>query len=55
MTTKPNFEHLDRMQRRVMCPDSQITLEQWTSEPAEEQEEYYNWMLIQCGELADLL
>jgi hypothetical protein len=50
-----DFAHLDRMQRRIMAKESWITENEFRSEPAEEQYSYYRWMLVQCGELADLI
>lgn len=50
-----DFNHLDRMQRRVMASDSLVTEEEFRAEPEDEQRRYYNWMCQQCGELADLI
>ena len=52
---KIDFAKLDRMQRKVMAKDSWITEAQFRAESADEQFSYYRWMLVQCGELADLI
>lgn len=49
------FEHLDRMQRRVMIRESWITEEEFNAEPELEKLAYYHWMCQQCGEWADLI
>lgn len=56
MTTTPvDYEHLDRMQRRIMDPESYVTEQEFRDEPESEQVRYYNWMRRQIGELADLI
>jgi len=55
MHTIAMFDHLERMQNRIMAKDSLITWESFAKEPYRERIEYYNWMRKQCGELADLI
>lgn len=50
-----DYDHLNRMQRRVMARDSWITEADFRAESPEEQSRYYQWMRAQCGELADLI
>lgn len=51
--TDDQFNHLDRMQARVMV--DQITFSQWLAETESERTSYYNWLRAQCGEFADLI
>ena len=55
MHTKAMFDHLERMQSRVMAKDSMVTWKQFTAEPYAERKRYYEWMRQQCGELCDLI
>jgi hypothetical protein len=56
MNTEPvDFDHLDRMQHRIMTPESYVTEQEFRAEPESEQLQYYNWMRKQIGELADLI
>ena len=49
------YDHLERMQQRIMAKESIITWQEFANEPYVERIEYYNWMRKQCGELADLI
>ena len=50
-----DFAHFNRMQKRIMDKDSQVTKKEFFAESIEEQVQYYNWMCRQCGELAYLI
>ena len=47
--------HLNRMQKRVMAADSQVTRTQFAESTHAEKIEYYEWMRQQCGSLCDLI
>ena len=55
METIAMYDHLDRMQKRVMAKDSMVTWQEFASESYSNRVRYYNWMRKQCGELADLI
>jgi hypothetical protein len=50
-----DFNHLDRMQRRVMIRECWYTEKEFREHSSQEQQEYYRWLKKQCGELADLI
>lgn len=52
---KIDFEHLNRMQKRVMAKESWLTEKEFLKESLKEQFSYYRWLCQQCGELADLI
>jgi len=54
-TTREQYHHLDRMQRRIMTRDSWISYGEWLRESKAERNRYYQWMLKQCGELAVII
>ena len=43
------WQHLDRMQQRIMA--TKTTREEYFSQPEKEQNEFYRWMLVQCGDM----
>ena len=47
------WQHFDRMQQRVMADIT--TRDEYFSQPEKEQNEFYRWMIKQCGEYADLI
>ena len=49
------YDHLERMQTRVMAKESIMTWEQFAKEPHHERVDYYNWMRKQSGEYCDLI
>ena len=49
------FDHLDRLQRRIMTKDSYLTKEEFLAGPLEEQIKYYQWMCKQVGDWCDLI
>ncbi len=56
MTTDQMFEHITRMQKIIMEPNSYITREDWVRESEEEQRGYYDWMRKQFNEdIVDLI
>ena len=55
METIAMYDHLERMQVRIMAKDSMVTWEQFAAEPYQARVDYYNWMRRQIGELADLI
>ena len=50
-----SYDHLDRMQRRVLTRESWVSKAEFQKESADEQFSFYRWLLVQCGELADLI
>ena len=50
-----DFAHLNRIQKRIMSRDSQITEKEFRAESDKNQIEYYRWICKQVGELADLI
>lgn len=54
-TQEQKFDHLDRMQKRVMTAESFVTKEEFLKAPIDEQNRYYQWMCRQCGELCNLI
>jgi hypothetical protein len=54
-TDDDRFNHLDRIQRRIMGWDSRITRSDWDEATPQEKDDYYRWMCNQIGELADLV
>lgn len=54
-TQEQKFDHLDRMQKRIMTAESFVTKEEFLKAPIDEQNRYYQWMRRQCGELCDLI
>ena len=55
MTQQQKFEHIERMQVRVMAKDSYIDQDQWNAVTEDEQNKYYTWMCGQVGEHCDLI
>ena len=54
-TSREMFDHLNRMQKRIMSKDSQTTWKEFQAESLQDQRSYYNWMCRQAGELCDLM
>ena len=50
-----DFSKVDRMQRRIMAKESWMTEEEFRHAPHAEQQECFEWLYEQCGELASLI
>ena len=49
------FNHLQRLEKRIMAPDSYMSADEWSHQDLDTQESYYRWVCGQAGELCDLI
>ena len=49
------FAHIQRMEQRVMAPDSYAEPEWWASMDIDSQESYYKWVCHQTGDFCDII
>ena len=50
-----DFEHLDRVQRRLMAKESWFERDEFFAMPPHDRREFWRWLRIQAGEYVDLM